>query len=145
MYNKYLTKYNPIIIHGNNPSSDKENERNNRIEKFKKDSECKLALLSTLVMDTGITIINTKNMIFLDITMNTNRHIQAEDRNHRIGQTGFTNNYYLEAVETVDEIASFILERDRVLDKELFINPDKAILTKFKDIMKLKNEIELTF
>ncbi|MEK6793175.1 MAG: DEAD/DEAH box helicase [Spirochaetota bacterium] len=125
-------KYGAIRIHGEYPpaGTDRNHERHRLIERFKHDDSCKVAVLSTLVMDTGITLINARSMIFCDITMQTVHHFQAEDRNHRIGQLKNTNNYYLEAIGTADEAACYVLEKDRTLNTSLFSKPDAVLMGK---------------
>jgi len=138
-------KYNPVVVHGENPKSGKDQikEREARKDKFINDPECKLALFSTLVMDTGITLLNTNDHIFFDIYMETIRHFQAEARSHRIGQKSDVNCYYLECIGEMDELACYILEKDRILNGSLFHNPDAFIFAKMKEVLRLRNTIDI--
>lgn len=79
---KYL-RYNPAKIHG----SLSINERNNSVDRFKKDNSCKVLFATPQAAKEGLTLTVANHVIFYDRGFNLDDYLQAQDRIHRISQT----------------------------------------------------------
>jgi len=68
------------------------------------------SLLVSIGVAEGFTVTRAARAIFLERDWRPAVNVQAEDRLHRIGQTGTVNVYYLEARDTIEERMSEILK-----------------------------------
>jgi SNF2 family DNA or RNA helicase len=96
---KRLQAYSPLVITGKTPQI----ERINRLDKFKKNKDCKVLLGTTGALGTGFTITEANTVIFIDEPWNSALKEQAEDRCHRIGTTSTVSVHTLVIKDTVDE------------------------------------------
>lgn len=68
----------------------------------------------------GITLTAANKVIFADLDWTPATHDQAEDRCHRIGQTGTVNVYYYIATDTIEEdIIEMIQKKRQIIQKIL--------------------------
>lgn len=66
----------------------------------------------------GITLTRASKVLFADLEWSPTVHAQAEDRLHRIGQTGLVNAYYYIAKGTVEEdIQDLLAIKDEIIRK----------------------------
>lgn len=72
-----------IRIDGSTPSG----KRQDLVDRFQKDDEITLAILSTHAAGVGITLTAASTVVFAEADWNPSWCVQAEDRAHRIGQT----------------------------------------------------------
>lgn len=81
LYRKY-EMHNPVKIHGSLGIS----ERNNSVDKFKKDESCKILFATPQAAKEGLTLTVANHVIFYDRGFNLDDYLQAQDRIHRISQ-----------------------------------------------------------
>lgn len=93
--------------------STKLNKRQEAVDQFQNDPKTKVFIGNIEASGVGITLTASTNVIFADLDWNPANHDQAEDRCHRIGQTGTVNVYYFVAEDTVDEDIMDMLEKKR--------------------------------
>lgn len=70
----------------------------------------RILILNIIAGGVGITLTKAQNAIFFEVDVTPANNLQAEDRIHRIGQTGTCNIYYLCAENSVDERVFKLLE-----------------------------------
>merc|ERR1712142_153204 len=89
-----------IVIDGSVPSS----ERKTRVDSFQTNDKIKVAVLSIMAANAGITLTAAQLVVFAELFWNPGILTQAEDRAHRIGQTDSVIVQYLVAKETADDV-----------------------------------------
>jgi SNF2 family DNA or RNA helicase len=114
-----------------------EKERQQAIERFQGDPNCRLFVGQIQAAGTGITLTAASHIAFLELPWTPGELLQAEDRCHRIGQRDQVTVYYLLAASTIDEDMAHLIDRKRevlnsVLDGEADATP--AILTELLDL-----------
>lgn len=82
-FTRKYAKYNPVKIHGSLGM----NERNNSVDKFKKDNDCKVLFATPQAAKEGLTLTVANHVVFYDRGFNLDDYLQAQDRIHRISQT----------------------------------------------------------
>jgi hypothetical protein len=93
-------KFKTITIQG----KQKRQRRNLNIRMFQdNESEYKVMLVSTKAGGEGITLTGAQDSVFIDEDWNPQSTLQAENRTHRIGQTGDVTVYKLCSQGTVEE------------------------------------------
>lgn len=102
-----LKSYNPAYITGATKTSDRMQE----VDRFQKDTNCKVIIGTIGAMGTGLTLTAAQNVIFLDSPWNMALKAQAEDRAHRIGTTGTVNVITLVCKNTIDERIEDLVEK----------------------------------
>ncbi len=88
-----------VVVNGKVDSQ----ERSIRVDRFVNDDECMIFAGNTIAAGMGLTLTVSSNTIFCDFPFSPADLIQAEDRNHRIGQTKVVNYYYAMAIDSIDE------------------------------------------
>lgn len=96
---KVLKPGNYIRIDGRTASV----HRQTLIDRFQKENDIKVALLSLTACSTGLTLTAARAVVFAELYWNPGTMLQAEDRAHRIGQKENVDIHYLTALGTVDE------------------------------------------
>lgn len=92
-------------------------ERQAIVDKFQTDPACALVVCNIQAGGVGITLTAASNVAFCELAWNPAAHDQAEDRTHRIGQTGAVTAWYLLAAGTIDDdIYSLIEAKREVVD-----------------------------
>lgn len=104
-YKKYKN-YKPVKIHGSLAMS----ERNQAVDSFKNDSECKVLFATPQAAKEGLTLTVANNVIFYDRGFNLDDYLQAQDRIHRISQKKKCNIYNLIVKGSVDEWVDRLLQ-----------------------------------
>jgi SNF2 family DNA or RNA helicase len=98
--------------------SDSTEVRQENVDRFQNDNDCKLIICSLVAGGVGITLTASSNVAFIELGWTPSLHEQAEDRIHRITQTMPCTAYYFIAADTVeDEIYKLILSKEEVTDK----------------------------
>lgn len=95
------------------------NQRQKAVDAFQNHEDTKVFIANIKAGGVGITLTAATIVMFADMEWSPELHSQAEDRAHRIGQTGTVNVYYYIAGETIEEDIVDILERKRAIIKEL--------------------------
>ncbi|TMW50300.1 hypothetical protein DOY81_004620 [Sarcophaga bullata] len=83
--------------------STRKQDRGEFIDKFQKNPSYKVAVLSLIACNSGITLTAAELIIFAELTWNPSTLAQAESRAHRIGQTKPVTVRYLMATKTADD------------------------------------------
>lgn len=83
--------------------SGKTRDRQSVVEKFKKDENCRVFLISLKAGGTGLNLTEADNVIIFDPWWNPSVENQAIDRTHRIGQKKSVNVYRLITTGTIEE------------------------------------------
>jgi len=99
-------------------------DRQANIDKFNRDSEVKVFLLSTRAGGLGINLTAADTVIIYDSDWNPQQDLQAQDRCHRIGQTKPVMVYRLVTKGTFDEKIVLRAAAKRKIEK-LVIHKDK--------------------
>ena len=105
-FTKKYKKYNPVKIHGSLGM----NERNQSVEKFKKDDECKVLFATPQAAKEGLTLTIANHVIFYDRGFNLDDYLQAQDRIHRISQKKKCYVHNLIVKGSIDEWIDKLLE-----------------------------------
>nr|XP_009687984.1 PREDICTED: SWI/SNF-related matrix-associated actin-dependent regulator of chromatin subfamily A-like protein 1 isoform X2 [Struthio camelus australis] len=101
-----------IRVDGSTPSA----ERQSLCQKFQFSEKQIVAVLSLTAANMGLTLSAADLVVFAELFWNPGILIQAEDRAHRIGQTGSVNVHYLVAKGTADDFLwPMIQEKIKVL------------------------------
>lgn len=111
IYARNFDGYCPAYITG----SVSPEKRQEEVERFQNDPDCKLCIGTIGAMGTGITLTAASTVIFADKDWTVSANRQAEDRAHRIGTTDNVDVITLVAKNTIDEYVETILQ-----SKELY-------------------------
>lgn len=96
----------------------KNQERGPLVERFQKEEDCRVAVLSLGACNSGITLTSTNLIVFSELTWNPSTLAQAEARAHRIGQKEDVICRYLMASNTADDcIWQMLRNKQEVLKK----------------------------
>ncbi|KAH8293137.1 hypothetical protein KR044_006150 [Drosophila immigrans] len=88
------------------------------VDKFQKQSNCMVAVLSLKACNSGITLTAAEMIVFAELDWNPSTLAQAESRAHRIGQTKPVMCRYLMATQTADDtIWRMLKNKQEVLSK----------------------------
>lgn len=82
-----------------------------KIERFRVDDACQVAILSIRACSAGIELQAANNVLFLQMSFNADDNLQAEARAHRLGQTRVVDVTYLLMRESVEEEVWKIVNR----------------------------------
>lgn len=81
-----------------------QDSRREQIDRFNKDPDCQIFLLSTRAGGQGINLASADTVILFDSDFNPQQDLQAQDRAHRIGQTRPVIVFRLATKGTVEEV-----------------------------------------
>eukprot|EP01102_Stenamoeba_stenopodia_P020096 TRINITY_DN7727_c0_g1_i4.p1 TRINITY_DN7727_c0_g1~~TRINITY_DN7727_c0_g1_i4.p1 ORF type:complete len:674 (+),score=170.01 TRINITY_DN7727_c0_g1_i4:489-2510(+) len=84
--------------------STKSNCRQDLVDRFQSDPQCRVAVLSLTAAGCGLTLTAATCVIFAELYWNPGTLLQAEDRAHRMGQKSSVNIHYLLGRNTLDEL-----------------------------------------
>ena len=97
-----------VVMDGRTP----QDQRTKYIDEFQEpSSELRVAVLGLGSMNAGITLTAASLSIVCELCFNPDIHYQAEDRNHRIGQTKPVTTRYLLCEGSTDDIIWKVLEK----------------------------------
>jgi superfamily II DNA or RNA helicase len=102
-------------------------DRAGEIERFQKDEQCRLFLLSLHAGGRGINLTASEYVVFLEPWWNPAVEDQARDRAHRIGQTKHVFVYRLAAKNTVEEVILKLQEKKRALFQSLLADDEAPV------------------
>ena len=119
----------PVFFHG----SLSVQQREEMIEKFQKDPECKVMILSLKAGGTGLNLTSATNVIHYDLWWNPAVEDQATDRTYRIGQENNVMVHRLITIGTFEEKIDEMLKSKKKL-------ADLAVYEGEKIITELSNE-----
>ena len=102
----------------------KSSDRQDQIDAFNTDSDCRLFLLSTRAGGLGINLTAADTVILYDSDWNPQQDLQAQDRAHRIGQTRPVIVYRLATKGTIEQTLLEKADGKRRLEK-VVIQKDK--------------------
>lgn len=124
---KELEKLNIPYVYFDGGTSTKEREK--AIQKFQKDDECRVFLISLKAGGVGLNLTAADYVYIVDPWWNPTVEQQAIDRTHRIGQTKNIFAYRLICKDTIEEKILLLQHRKLNLAKEL-IADDNAFVKK---------------
>jgi len=104
-------------------------DRQERVERFQKDPNCKLFLISLKAGGLGLNLTEANYVFLLDPWWNPAVEAQAIDRAHRIGQTKNVFAYRLISKDTVEEKVLELQQSKREL-ADAIINADNSLISK---------------
>jgi len=107
----------------------KTRDRQQRVDRFQTDENCKLFLISLKAGGLGLNLTAAQYVFLLDPWWNPAIEAQAIDRAHRIGQTRQVFAYRLIARDTVEEKVLTLQQSKREL-ADAIINADNALISK---------------
>jgi superfamily II DNA or RNA helicase len=107
----------------------KTRDRQQRVERFQNDPDCKLFLISLKAGGVGLNLTAAQYVFLLDPWWNPAVESQAIDRAHRIGQTKQVFAYRLIAKDTVEEKVLQLQQSKRDL-ADAIVNADNAVIGK---------------
>lgn len=114
-----LKKYNPVTISGKIDGRDtKDEEIQIAKQKFQKDDECKLIIITYGKGGEGHTLTAASKVAMIELGWTYKDQAQAEDRAHRIGQVNNVECYYFLGENTIDEEIYNIIDSRRRLEQE---------------------------
>ena len=133
-----LSKYKPLVIHGDASTSVKKNERMDELNVFKKDSSRKI-LLTNKVLSTSISVTECCRQIYWDLPLNSDDFQQSIERPRGPMQKETVETNILSFSKSVDiytwfeilckksNVRKAILEKDTLSTQDLkkILNPDK--------------------
>lgn len=133
-----LSKYKPLVIHGDASTSVKKNERMDELNVFKKDSSRKI-LLTNKVLSTSISVTECCRQIYWDLPLNSDDFEQSIERPRGPMQKETVETNILLFSKSVDiytwfeilckksNVRKAILEKDTLSTQDLkkILNPDK--------------------
>ena len=110
-------KASPPIEYVRYTGEENEKARNLALEKFSKDPDVKVMIMTTSAGGLGLTLTEAPDAIFLDKMWNPEDNVQAEDRIHRMGQ--LSDNIVIHEIlaeNTLDEWVENILNTKTSID-----------------------------
>jgi len=120
---EYYIKYNPIILHGGikeySRSKSKADYIKDFLYNFRNNKDVKLAILSPLILGTGINLEFCKYNIFFDRDWDVKNYVQALNRCHRATSTKDVFVYNLVLYKTIEVMLNEVLELKKSLNDSL--------------------------
>jgi SWI/SNF-related matrix-associated actin-dependent regulator 1 of chromatin subfamily A len=89
------------------------------VDSFQQDPSVKVFIGSIKAAGVGITLTEASIVMFADLDWSPEINAQAEDRAHRMGQTGTVNVYYYIQTGTIDEDIMEILSQKKIISQAL--------------------------
>lgn len=99
--------------------SDNITQKQNAVDRFQNDPECKLIILNYKSGGTGLTLTASSRVGFIEFPWTYSDCEQAEDRAHRNGQKNAVNCYYFLGDETIDEYMYKVIQTKKDIANEV--------------------------
>lgn len=99
--------------------STKPADRQKVVDDFQNKEDVKVFIANIKAGGVGITLTEASIVMFADMDWSPEIHSQAEDRAHRIGQTGTVNVYYYVAKDTIEEDIIELLAKKKSIVQEV--------------------------
>ena len=128
-----------VVISGEVPQA----QRQARVDRFQEEEDVRVYVGQIHAGGMGVNLTAASQVIFNDLDWVPANHFQAEDRAHRIGQTGTVNATYMIARGTVEEFVRTVLETkaqlvdDVVEGRALAPDIDTDVLSELKRLLKV--------
>ena len=128
-----------VVISGEVPQS----RRQILVDRFQEEEEVRVYVGQIHAGGMGVNLTAASQVIFNDLDWVPANHFQAEDRAHRIGQTGTVNVTYMIARGTIEEFVRTVLETkaqlvdDVVEGRSLAPDLDTDVLAELKRMLKV--------
>jgi SNF2 family DNA or RNA helicase len=91
-------------------------ERHAAVAHFQTNKKIRLFIGNIRAAGEGITLTAASNLAFVELDFTPSKHIQAEDRIHRIGQKETVNIFYLIAKDTIEEdLCKMIQKKNKII------------------------------
>ena len=99
--------------------SDNATQKQNAVDRFQNDPECKLIILNFKSGGTGLTLTAASRVGFIEFPWTYSDCEQAEDRAHRNGQKNAVNCYYFLGDKTIDEYMYKVIQIKKDIANEV--------------------------
>lgn len=99
--------------------SDNTAQKQNAVDRFQNDPECKLIILNYKSGGTGLTLTAASRVGFIEFPWTYSDCEQAEDRAHRNGQKNAVNCYYFLGDKTIDEYMYKVIQTKKDIANEV--------------------------
>lgn len=99
--------------------SDNATQKQNAVDRFQNDPECKLIILNFKFGGTGLTLTAASRVGFIEFPWTYSDCEQAEDRAHRNGQKNAVNCYYFLGDKTIDEYMYKVIQIKKDIANEV--------------------------
>lgn len=99
--------------------SDNTVQKQNAVDRFQNDPECKLIILNYKSGGTGLTLTAASRVGFIEFPWTYSDCEQAEDRAHRNGQKNAVNCYYFLGDKTIDEYMYKVIQTKKDIANEV--------------------------
>lgn len=99
--------------------SDNITQKQNAVDRFQNDPECKLIILNYKSGGTGLTLTAASRVGFIEFPWTYSDCEQAEDRAHRNGQKNAVNCYYFLGDKTIDEYMYKVIQTKKNIANEV--------------------------
>ena len=139
-----LKKYKPIVIHGDEKTSVKRQDRNSLVEEFKK-SKTQNLLICSYVLATSINIVESTRQIYFDIIPDNDTFNQSKKRIHRIGQKEPVISHYLLFNNSIDIYIWEEVLQSKENVKNTLSSKEELSLEDYKSIFNRSRESYLTY
>ena len=128
-----------VVVSGEVPQS----RRQALVDRFQEEEDVRVYVGQIHAGGMGVNLTAASQVIFNDLDWVPANHFQAEDRAHRIGQTGTVNVTYMIARGTIEEFVRTVLETkaqlvdDVVEGRSLAPDLDTDVLAELKRMLKV--------
>jgi SWI/SNF-related matrix-associated actin-dependent regulator 1 of chromatin subfamily A len=110
--------------------------RDAAVKAFQNDPSTRLFVGNIQAAGIGLTLTAASSVAFLELDWVVGRHLQAEDRCHRIGQKNTVNIYYLLAANTIEQEIMTILSKKAKVIQAVLDGGKEDDITVFTELMK---------
>jgi len=113
-YNDATEKVQCVTLTG----ADSQEARQKAVDAFQEKEDVKVMVANIKAGGVGLNLTAASIVIFADMEWSPEIHAQAEDRAHRIGQTGTVNVYYYVMAESIEEdIVEILQEKKEIIQQ----------------------------
>lgn len=105
-----------ILINGTTSTP----KRQGLVDSFQNDKSIRMMVGNLVAAGVGLNMTKANTVATIEFGWTPDKHIQAEDRAHRIGQTGQVDSYFLVAAGTIEQaLCELIQEKQLILESAL--------------------------